>query len=180
MRSARFYRYFLGIRPHPRLYSAFHELAETARHPARFDRVHLTLCVIAERAARDPFMARRVERALGGRALHAFPVNLSRLAAGAAGVIARTSGRQDDIQDFYRELARLLEPCAISPLYRKSGLHPHMTLGYAPCQPMLRNISLAWYPDELLLIESEYGLTRHNVLGRWALLPPRQPLLPFG
>lgn len=56
MRSARFYRYFLGIRPHPRLYSAFHELAETARHPARFDRVHLTLCVIAERAARDPFM----------------------------------------------------------------------------------------------------------------------------
>lgn len=152
-------------------------VAETARQPTGFERVHLTLCVIAECAARDPFIAGRVERALGGRALHAFPVNLSRL---AAGVIARTSGRQDDIQDFYRELVRLLEPSGIAPLYRKSGLHPHMTLGYAPCRPMLRSMSLTWYPDELLLIESEHGLTRHNVLGRWALLPPRQPLLPFG
>src|SRR5690606_20553073 len=135
---------------------------------------------LVSRLASNACISGRVERALGGRALHAFPVNLGRLAAGAAGVIARTSGRQDDIQDFYRELVRLLEPSGIAPLYRKSGLHPHMTLGYAPCRQMLRSMSLTWYPDELLLIESEHGLTRHNVLGRWALLPPRQPLLPFG
>lgn len=47
MWTAHFYRYFLGIRPHPRLYPAFHELAETARQPTGFERVHLTLCVIA-------------------------------------------------------------------------------------------------------------------------------------
>jgi len=180
MRAAQFYRYFLGVRPHPRLYPAFRDLAEGVGQSAGLDRLHLTLCVIAECAERDAFMARRVERALEGQALHAFPVNLSRLVAGAQGAVARTSGRQDDIQDFYRRLVRLLAPCGIEPLYRKSGLHPHMTLGYAPCRPVLRGISLAWYPDELLLIESEYGLTRHNVLGRWALLPPRQPLLPFG
>jgi len=70
MRTARFYRYFLGVRPHPRLYPAFRELAEGAGQSVGFDTLHLTLCVIAECAARDPFVARRVERALEGHALH--------------------------------------------------------------------------------------------------------------
>lgn len=180
MRAARFYRYFLGIRPHPRLYPAFRELAQDVGQSVRYDTLHLTLCVIAECAARDRFIGRRVEGALEGQALHAFPVNLSRLEAGPHGAMARTAGRQDEIQDAYRRLVRLLAPCGIEPLYRRSGLHPHMTLGYAPCPPAHRRISLAWYPGELLLIESEYGLTRHNTIGRWPLLPPRQPLLPFG
>lgn len=77
-------------------------------------------------------------------------------------------------------LIRLLRASGIEPLYRKSGLHPHVTLGYDAC-PMTRlDIGLHWFPAKLLLIESEFGLTRHNVLGAWPLLPPRQPLLPFG
>jgi 2'-5' RNA ligase len=180
MRAARFYRYFLGIRPHPRLHPVFRELAGAVNQSVRLDRLHLTLCVIAECATREWFLARRLERAFDGQALHAFPVHLSRLVAGAHGAVARTSGRQDEIQDFYRRLVRLLAPCGIEPLYRKSGLHPHMTLGYDACPPTLLTIPLEWYPDELLLIESEYGLTRHNAIGRWPLLPPRQPLLPFG
>ena len=40
----------------------------------------------------------------------------------------------------------------------------------APCE---------WVPGEILLIESEHGLTCHNVLGRWPLLPPPQGTFPF-
>jgi hypothetical protein len=76
-------------------------------------------------------------------------------------------------------LVRLLEACGIEPLHRKSGLHPHVTLGYRACEAELLKIALQCFPAELLLIESEVGLSRHNVLGRWPLLPPRQPLLPF-
>lgn len=180
MRTQRFYRYFLGIRPPAQRYPAFQALVPIAGRSIRLDRLHLTFCVIAECAERDRFIARTVHGALAGQRLHSVPVKLSRVVAGPNGATARTFGQQDEIQAFYRLLVRLLGSCGIEPLYRKFGLHPHMTLGHDPCRPALLRISLEWYPTELLLIESEYGLTRHNVLGRWALLPPRQPLLPFG
>jgi 2'-5' RNA ligase len=175
-----FYRYFLGIRPDPRLYPAFEALGQAAGQSIHLARLHLTFCVIGEPVQRDRFLAGRVRRALDGQRLHSFPVNLSGIVAGPQGAVARTSGRQDDIQDFYRLLVRLLRPCGIEPMYRKAGLRPHMTLGHDPRPAAVLRIALEWHPGELLLIESEYGLTRHNVLGRWALLPPRQPFLPFG
>jgi 2'-5' RNA ligase len=179
MRVPLFHRYFLGIRPDPRLYPALQAFGRAAGQSIHLTHLHLTFCVIEESAGRDRFVAERVRKALDGQRLHSFPVNLSRIMAGPHGAMARTAGRQDDIQDFYRQLVRLLRPCGIEPMYRKSGLHPHMTLGHDPCEAAVLPIALEWYPGELLLIESEYGLTRHNVLGRWALLPPRQPFLPF-
>ena len=180
MRRPDFYRYFLGIRPPPELYHAFEAFAYAAGQPVRLAMLHLTFCVIAQRAERDRFIVRRVRRMLDGQPLHSFAVNLGTILAGLQGATARTVGRQDEIQDFYRMLVRLLRASGIEPLYRKSGLHPHVTLGYDP-RPVTRlDIGLHWFPAELLLIESEFGLTRHNVLGTWPLLPPRQPLLPFG
>ena len=136
--------------------------------------------MIAERAERDRFIARRIRRILDGRPLHSFAVNLGTILTGPQGATARTVGRQDEVQDFYRVLIRLLRASGIEPLYRKSGLHPHVTLGYDPRPATRLDIGLSWFPAELLLIESEVGLTRQNVLGTWPLLPPRQPLLPFG
>jgi len=180
MRILQGYRYFLGIRPEPQWYPLFQQIGAAIGQPIRLDLLHLTLCVIAQVAERDPFILRRVQAALGGRRLHSFPVNLSRVVAGPHGACARTFGRQDEIQDFYRGLVRLLRDCGIEPLHRKSGLHPHVTLGYASLPPELLKIAIRWFPAELLLIESEVGLTRHNVLGTWPLLPVRQPSLPFG
>jgi hypothetical protein len=79
----------------------------------------------------------------------------------------------------YREIAACLAIRGIQPLHRKSGFHPHLTIGHDPCafEPFL--ILQEWIPDELLLIESEVGNGVHNILGRWPLLPPRQRLLPF-
>jgi len=173
------FRYFLGVRPDPQRYPLFQRICEALGLSNRLDLLHLTLCVVAETGVRDHFVVRRVQRALCGAALHTFPVNLSRIAAGPQGAFARTCGRQDEIQDFYRALVRLLRACGIEPLHRKSGLHPHVTLGYVACEVALLRIALRWFPTELLLIESEVGLTRHNVLHRWLLLPPRQPPLPF-
>jgi hypothetical protein len=99
--------------------------------------------------------------------------------AGRHGAYARSFGRQDEIQDFYRMLIGLLGRCGIEPLHRKSGLHPHVTLSHLECQIELLRIAIQWFPAELLLIESEVGLGNHNVLARWPLLPPRQSLLPF-
>lgn len=173
------FRYFLGIRPDPRCYPQFQRICEALGLQVRLDLLHLTLCVVAQTAQRDHFVVRTAQRALRGAPLHSFPVNLSRVAAGPHGAFAHPFGRQDEIQDFYRVLVRLLRACGIEPLHRKSGLHPHVTLGYVACEVALLRIALRWFPTELLLIESEVGLTRHNVLHRWLLLPPRQPPLPF-
>lgn len=173
------YRYFMGIRPSPERYPFFQHLAAILGQPVRLHRLHLTLCVIAEGPERDRFLERRVHRALRGHALHSFAVNLGQVEAGPNGAFARSRGPQDDIQDFYRLLVRLLASVAIQPLHRKSGLHPHVTLGYTACAPASLRIALQWFPAELLLIESEVGLGRHTVLAQWPLLPPRQLLLPF-
>lgn len=174
-----FYRYFLGIRPIPEVYATFQRLAEELGLPVRLDLLHLTLCVIAQVKERDRFIAGRVRRALRDEPLHSFPVNLSRVKTGRQGAFAHTFGRQDEIQDFYRFLVRLLLRQGIEPMHRKSGLHPHVTLTREALEAELVRIALRWFPTELLLIESEVGLTRHNVLASWPLLAPRQSLL-FG
>jgi 2'-5' RNA ligase len=179
MRTLQGYRYFLGFKMDPQWLPLWQRIGRTLGLPIRLDLLHLTLCVIAETAERDHFIRLRVKRALDGRQMHSFSVDLSEVRAGPRGASARSVGRQCEIQDFYRSLVRLLHASGIEPLHRKSGLHPHVTLSYRACRTELLTIALQWIPVELLLIESEVGLSRHNVLENWRLLPPCQPLLPL-
>jgi 2'-5' RNA ligase len=179
MRTLQGYRYLLCIKPNPQSYPAFQRIAAEFGHPIHLGQLHLTLCVVGETTERDHFILRRLQRAFHGQALHSFSVNLSRVDSGPNGAFARTSGHQAEIQDFYRMLRCLLLACGIAPKHRKSGLHPHVTLFYRGCPIGRLPIALSWFPTELLLIESEVGLTQHNLLGRWPLSPPRQPWLPF-
>lgn len=180
MKRPHFYRYLLAVRPPPMLLPRFQALAESAGQTAALNLIHLTLCVVGESVERDPSIRLRIERAIAGLLLYSFPVNFSRLVMNGHGAYARTFGRQDEIMDFYRALVRHLAACGIEPMHRKSGLHPHLTLGYRACTPAVTRIGLSWFPEDLLLIESEVGRTQHNVLACWRLLPPRQPPLPFG
>lgn len=180
MRTQPNYRYFLGVRPDAEVFPRFQRVCDAMGLPSRLDHAHLTLCTIAETDQRDHFVTGRVRRALRDAELFSFAVNLSRARAGAAGAFAVTFGKQDEIQDFYRTLVRLLRACGIEPLHRKSGLHPHVTLAYRACPVALLKIAICWFPSQLMLIESEIGHTKHNELARWRLGPPRQLLLPFG
>lgn len=179
MPELRFHRYFLGCKPESYLYPAFRRIAADAGQQVRLDMLHFTLCVIAELSERDRFLLRRVQTALAARHLYSFPLNLSRVTGSSHRAEARTVGAQNEVQDFYRILVRLLKTVGIEPMHRKSGLRPHVTLGHAPCPFQLRRIGIEWFPAELLLIESEVGLSKHNVLGRWPLLPPRQGQFAF-
>lgn len=174
-----FYRYFLGFRPDHTLRRYIAAVARKAGQRFQPELSHLTLCVIEEAAVRDLFLHRRVDAALASRALHSFCIFLGRVQGNDHGAAVRTIGSQDGIQDFYQMLVRLLAVRGISPLYRKSGLHPHLTLGYAASRFDPFKIAVEWFPNELLLIESEVGNGKHQVIGRWPLLPSPQGSLPF-
>lgn len=177
--SAPCYRYFLGFRPDASLRLILSAVGEEVGQRLRSELLHLTLCVIEEADRPDPFLCRRVGAALADQTLSSFPIRLGRVRGGAHGAVIQTIGRQADIQHFYRMLIGLLARRGIAPRYRKSGLHPHVTLGYAACRFNPFNTVIEWLPSELLLIESEVGNGRHHVVGRWPLLPPPQGSLPF-
>lgn len=174
MRDRYFYRYFLGCRPSHDLGPWLAAIGDEAGQSVREDLLHLTFCVIAEVRERDHFLLPRVRTALAGQVLNAFPIRLGRISGGRGGARAGAIGRQDEIQDFYGGLVRMLATRDITPLYRKSGLRPHITLSYDSCrfEPFKRPFE--WFPDGLLLIESEVGKSTHDVIGRWPLLAPRQ------
>lgn len=176
------YRYFLGFRPDPVLRGWLAALCVAARqHGKRVaaDHLHLTLCVIAEAAERDHFLVPRVISALAGETLSSCPIRLGRVIGTGTGAAIHTLGRQDEIQAFYRALVARLAVRDLRPLHRRSGLNPHVTLGYDHSPPFRFRQPREWIPGELFLIESEVGHGRHNILGRWPLLPPLQGFFPF-
>jgi len=176
------FRYFFAFRPNAGLAARLAALAVAAgqdRRRVRTDRLHLTLCVIGETLVRDPFLAARARAALTGAGLASFPIGLGRIGGGPGGAAARAIGWRDGIQGFYRALVRRIAGHGLAPIYRMSGLRPHVTLGYDPCAFEPFTIRHEWFPDELLLIESELGRTIHNVVCRWPLSPPLQGLLQF-
>jgi hypothetical protein len=179
MRKPDFYRYFLGFRPCLDLCSRLALVGARAGQLVSLELLHLTLCVISEKRERDHFLLARVRSALAGKSLSSFPVHLGKVSGGPKGAMLNGLGCQHDIQDFYNFLISLLAKRAIAPLYRKSGLRAHVTLGHEPCLFKQFKAPIEWFPAELLLIESEVGLGRHNVVGRWPLLTPRQRSLPF-
>jgi len=181
MRKLDCYRYFLAFRPDIALRSWLASLANAAgQHGKRIrdEYLHLTLCVIAELPHRDPRIVAQVRLALGGP-LSSCRFRLGRLQGGPEGAAVHAAGSQYEIQDFYRTLLARLATRAIVPLYRESGLHPHVTLGHDPCAIETSALPCEWIPDELLLIESEVGNGIHHVLARWSLLPPSQGAFAF-
>ena len=174
-----FFRYFLGFRLDASARALLATIAKQRGQPTRPELFHLTLCVIREMMERDPFLAARVAAALTGHSLSSVPIRLGRVKAEELGPMATTVGRQEDIKQFYETLVGLLAARGIFPLHRKSGLRPHVTLGYMPRDFDPFPIAVEWFPQELLLIESHVGDSRHQVVGSWPLLPTPQGTLPF-
>ena len=146
------------------------------------DRLHLTLCVIAETAAPHLWIRDWIAQAFASGLPPAGEIRFGRVLRTAKGAELVTSGSREEIRYLYSRIVALLRPLAgrgILPLYRQSGLRPHVTLGYGPCRfasaPMVWN----WTPRELVLIESLDGCGCHRVLDRWALEAPPQRRFAF-
>lgn len=140
---------------------------------------HLTLCTIAETQAQHPFLRQRVAKAFEAGLPAASPIPFGRVVSKDAGAELVTAGSVAGIRQLYETLVTLLAPHGIEPLYRQSGLRPHVTLGYGRHAFDPVPVAWNWTPRNLVLIESHVGHSRHRVLQRWQLLAPAQSSFDF-
>lgn len=140
---------------------------------------HLTLCTIAETMAPHPFLRQHVAKAFEAGLPAASPIRLGRIIARERGAELVTAGSAAEIRELYAAIVALLAPHGIEPLHRRSGLRPHVTLGYGRCAFDAVPLAWTWIPGELALIESHVGHSRHRVLQSWTLAPPAQGMFDF-
>ena len=141
---------------------------------------HLTLCTIAETKAQQPFVRQRVAAAFASGLPAASHIPLGRIMSREMGVELTTVGNIGGIRYLYEGIVARLATLGIEPMHRKSGLRPHITLGYGK-NGGFDPVPLAWNwtPRELVLIESHIGHRRHRVLQSWTLEPPAQSAFAF-
>lgn len=140
---------------------------------------HLTLCTIAETMAPKPFLRGQVAKAFEAGLPTASPIPFGRIVSRGAGAELVTTGSIGAIRQAYGAIVARLAAQGIEPMHRKSGLRPHVTLGYGDCDFDPVRIAWNWTPRDLVLIESHIGHRRHRVLQSWTLKPPAQNSFAF-
>ena len=106
-------------------------------------------------------------------------IPFGRIVSRGAGAELVTVGSVAAVRQLYDELVALLAPHGIAPWYRRSGLRPHVTLGYGKHLFDPVRVAWNWTPRELVLIESHIGHSRHRVLQRWRLPASAQGAFDF-
>jgi 2'-5' RNA ligase len=175
MRRPDCYRYFLCFLPPRWLRAQIADLQElTGQTESRvpIDRSHLSLCVLAEPKERNHFLARRIDVALTGATFSSCVIRLGRVRGSSEGATLFTRGSRIELTLLRHALLDRLAAHGVFPKQEKKN--PHITLGYDSWLSDGFEIEQEWVPQEIVLIESEHGLGRHNPLGSWPLLPPRQ------
>ncbi|NYF30478.1 2'-5' RNA ligase family protein [Sphingopyxis sp. JAI108] len=140
---------------------------------------HLTLCTIDETSVPNPFLRQHVARAFEAGLPAASSIPFGRIISRGAGAELVTVGSVAAVRQLYDELVALLAPHGIAPWYRRSGLRPHVTLGYGKHLFDPVRVAWNWTPRELVLIESHIGHSRHRVLQRWRLPASAQGAFDF-
>jgi 2'-5' RNA ligase len=140
---------------------------------------HLTLCTIAETMEPQPFLRGLVVKAFETGLPAASAIPFGRMVSRGAGAELVTAGSIGAIRQTYEAIVVRLATQGIDPMHRKSGLRPHITLGYGKCGFDPVPVAWHWAPRDLVLIESHIGHRRHRVLQSWSLEAPEQGSFAF-
>lgn len=141
-------------------------------HPAgqhvRHDRLHLTLSITID-FTEYPHDVAGAMTAVGAEIAAApQPILLDQLSGSNKAIVLRPSRMPRHLKRFEKRI----EEAALArrvPLRRRE-FAPHVTMLYRAGRPFTRLTDpIGWTADELVLIHSEVGATRHYVVGRWPL-----------
>lgn len=137
--------------------------------PVRDGRLHLTLWITPDFSSFPGHLAKVLIGIAGTIDTAPAVIALDRLVGSNSSIALRPRRQSAALRDLFLKLdGSLARLGARRPEWKFS---PHSTLGYRPGVPFSRAIEpIAWESSEFVLIHSEVGASRHNVLGRWPLL----------
>ena len=169
-RPIRCHRPFFALRPTPRIARQIAMAAELFGHGVLPpERLHITLFILDDMPDLPAALGEALLGVGKGVALTPFEVTVDRLVGSQRSVALRPSGRNAGLTDLHAQLAMLARVAGIGV---RDGwrFSPHLTLGYRDGPSTSERIApVSWVADELVLIDSHVGATRHEVVGRWPL-----------
>ncbi|MGK6318566.1 2'-5' RNA ligase family protein [Sphingomonas sp. DT-204] len=139
--------------------------------PVRSEHAHITLEIFDDHPRRpDELIAELV--AIGNAVgASAFPLSLDRVVGTVRSVALRPGRRSTGLVLLQRAIHAEVERAGLG--VRKGwSFSPHLTLGYREGEAFARSVvPITWQVDEFVLIHSHVGATRHEIVGRWRLMP---------
>lgn len=100
-----------------------------------------------------------------------FLLSLGRVVGTTRSVALRPNGRSTGLALLQRAIHERVIAAGLSARQDWS-FNPHMTLGYRDEAAFTRSIDpILWQVEELVLVHSHVGETRHDIVGRWDLSP---------
>lgn len=172
MNGALCHRAFFALQPSP---DACREIDRRSLmcgsgHRVLSEHLHLTLAITEDHHTPPQAQMDRMRRIAGELWLTPFELILDRLTGSETSLALCPSEKPTQLRFLQRQLQKGLALCGI----RRAGwrFSPHVTLLYRNGAPFSQPIApISWRVDELVLVHSHVGLTRHDVAGRWPLLP---------
>lgn len=134
------------------------------------ERLHVALFVLDDLPDRPRGLVAALQAI--GRSVDCGPVavTLDRASGSRRSVALRPAHRHPDLHRLQGDLADAARARRIA-MREGYEFAPHMTLGYREGEPFNQPVRpVGWLADELVLIDSHPGRTRHEVLGRWPLV----------
>jgi RNA 2',3'-cyclic 3'-phosphodiesterase len=139
--------------------------------PVRSEHAHITLEIFDDHPRRpDELIAELV--AIGNAVeASAFPLALDRVVGTVRSVALRPGRRSTGLALLQRAIHAEVERAGLK-VREGWSFSPHLTLGYREGEAFARQVApILWQVDEFVLIHSHVGATRHEIVGRWRLMP---------
>lgn len=165
-------RFFFALRPpgpQARQIAAFAERLEQGVRRIRPEHLHITLA-ITDDFEDYPYDLVKALRQAGERiAADPFEVALDQLSGSNRSMALRPQHSIPALRALQQEISGGMREVG-APMRRDWRYSPHVTLFYRNGSPFARPVpEFGWRVEELFLIRSYVGRTRHDVLGHWPL-----------
>ncbi|MBN8809244.1 MAG: 2'-5' RNA ligase family protein [Sphingomonas sp.] len=169
-------RFFFALKPAaaalPQLATARRDHCPT--HAIPDEHWHVTLDILDDVAAADRQLVDRLVTAGSRVESDSFAFALERIVGLGGWIGLRVGRRPAALMRLHAAIRAALLAVGLAPR-RDWAFNPHLTLGYPHGAPFSHAIApIGWQAEEIVLIHSHLGETRHQEIGRWALMPERQ------
>ncbi len=171
-RTAPLYRLFFALKPPPMVARRIDHFAETiapGQTRILIDHHHVTLGITADRTDYPYEQVKALRRAALGIKAEPFDLTLDHLSFSARSAALRPAKAITGLKRLQEQIAAAMRRAEVGERPEWS-FSPHQTLFYRDGRPDQQRIDgFGWRAEEVVLVCSHVGLTRHEILGSWRL-----------